>query len=270
MTRTEINLAIDWAAAEGWNPGLYDAECFYATDHDGFFVGKLDGEPVACISAVAYDKSFGFIGFYIVKPEFRGNGFGIRMWNTAIEYMGDRNIGLDGVVTQQENYKKSGFQLAYRNIRYTGLADGVIPQGVVDLSEVSFRDLVEYDSTMFPAPRPQFLRRWIEQPNGLALGIFKDSRVAGYGVLRSCRSGFKIGPLFADDEKIAEDLFQAFAGHVPGASIFLDIPETNPAAIALVTRHSMRRVFETARMYTKGAPYFPLSRMFGVTTFELG
>ncbi|HLA33082.1 MAG TPA: GNAT family N-acetyltransferase, partial [Pseudomonas sp.] len=30
MTRAEVDLAIDWAAAEGWNPGLHDADCFYA------------------------------------------------------------------------------------------------------------------------------------------------------------------------------------------------------------------------------------------------
>jgi hypothetical protein len=30
-------------------------------------------------------------------------------------------IGLDGVVAQQGNYLKSGFQLAYRNIRYQGV-----------------------------------------------------------------------------------------------------------------------------------------------------
>jgi hypothetical protein len=28
MDRTDLDQAIDWAAAEGWNPGLKDAECF--------------------------------------------------------------------------------------------------------------------------------------------------------------------------------------------------------------------------------------------------
>ena len=68
MTRPEVDLAVDWAAAEGWNPGLADAECFYAADPDGFLIGLLGDEPVATISAVKYGKSFGFIGLYIVKP----------------------------------------------------------------------------------------------------------------------------------------------------------------------------------------------------------
>ena len=36
MTETDLGLALDWAAAEGWNPGLHDAHCFYAADPEGF------------------------------------------------------------------------------------------------------------------------------------------------------------------------------------------------------------------------------------------
>ena len=47
MTRDEVDVAVDWAAAEGWNPGLHDADCFYRADPQGFLVGLLDGEPIA-------------------------------------------------------------------------------------------------------------------------------------------------------------------------------------------------------------------------------
>jgi hypothetical protein len=32
MTQPELRIAVDWAADEGWNPGLNDAACFYAAD----------------------------------------------------------------------------------------------------------------------------------------------------------------------------------------------------------------------------------------------
>ena len=41
MTQDEVELAIDWAAREGWNPGLHDAACYYAADPNGFLVGLL-------------------------------------------------------------------------------------------------------------------------------------------------------------------------------------------------------------------------------------
>ena len=80
------DVAVEWAGREGWNPGLHDAPSFYATDPKGFFVGLLGDEPISCISAVAYDQSFAFLGFYIVKPEHRGKGYGQKIWNAAISY----------------------------------------------------------------------------------------------------------------------------------------------------------------------------------------
>ncbi|MDD4242632.1 MAG: hypothetical protein PHG54_14480, partial [Smithellaceae bacterium] len=56
MNREEVGLAVEWAAREGWNPGLHDAECFYAADPRGFFLARRDGEPVGALSAVAYDE----------------------------------------------------------------------------------------------------------------------------------------------------------------------------------------------------------------------
>jgi GNAT superfamily N-acetyltransferase len=274
MTRQELDdVAIDWAAAEGWNPGLYDAECFYAADPNGFLMGLIGNEPVAAISVVRYGDSFGFLGFYMVKPQFRGQGFGIQIWNAGLEYLKGRTIGLDGVVAQQENYKKSGFTLAYQNVRYQGVGGGASPVNadIVPLAEIPFDELCAYDHPFFPDKRDQFLRCWICQPGGLALGIRDNGRLAGYGVLRACRSGFKIGPLFADCPALAEQLFLAFKVEVPeNVPIFLDTPSVNPLAVELARRYGMTAVFETARMYAGSEPDLPLDRLFGVTTFELG
>ena len=273
MTRQELDIAADWAAAEGWNPGLYDADCFYAADPDGFLVGLLDNEPVATISAVKYGRSFGFIGFYIVSPEYRGEGYGIQIWNAGLAYLKNRNIGLDGVVAQQDNYRKSGFSLAYRNIRYQGTGGSDYPADtrIVQLCEVPFEEVCRYDRPFFPDDRTQFLKHWIDSFRSTATGILQNHKLAGYGVLRPCHSGYKIGPLFADSPEFAEHLFSALKGHAPeGEPIFLDTPEVNTAAVELAKRHNMSAAFETARMYTGKSPDLPLNRLFGVTTFELG
>lgn len=273
MTRREIDRTVDWAAAEGWNPGLRDADCFHRADPDGFHVGLLNGEPIASISAVRYGDTFAFVGFYIVRPEHRGNGYGLRLWNAALATLGGRNVGLDGVVDQQANYRKSGFTLAYRNVRYQGIGtgEGKNDPDVIALSSLPFAAVETYDRPFFPAPRGRFLECWVGQPGAMAAGLVDGGRLIGYGVMRACRSGFKIGPLFADDPAGAERLFSHFRAVAPaGAPIFLDIPEVNSAAVALVRRNGMTPAFETARMYTGSAPDLPLDRLFGVTTFELG
>jgi hypothetical protein len=280
MSREEVPFAIGLAAEEGWNPGLYDAECFYSADPDGFLVGLLDGEPVSSLSVVRYGQTYGFLGLYIVKPAHRGKGLGMGIWKEGMSYLTHRDVGLDGVLAQEDVYKQSGFGSYYHNIRYQGQAAGTgsvpVDARVVELAQVPFEELQTYDESLFRAPRPGFLRSWINQPEAVALGFAENGRLRGYTVLRRCLEGYKIGPLFADGEAIAEVLFQQVTRRVDsGSVIFLDVPaeSRNPPATRLARRHGMREVFETARMYrisSGGELNLPLERWFGVTTFELG
>lgn len=270
MTASDLKQAVAWAAAEGWNPGRHDAECFRVVDPDGFIVGTADGEPVASISVVNYDDRFAFLGFYIVRPDWRGRGLGWTTWQAGLAHAGKRTIGLDGVVAQQDNYRKSGFALAYRNIRFGGSAQPGEPSpGIVALSQVPFAALAAYDRPLFPAPRDAFLRAWIGQKEHVALGFMENGALAGFGVARPCREGCKIGPLFADRDAVADMLFAALSARSKGP-LFLDVPEPNARAIRLAERHGLKPVFETARMYTGPAPAIDVARIYGVTSFELG
>ena len=108
-------------------------------------------------------------------------------------------------------------------------------------------------------------------PDSHALGFVRDDRLVGYGIVRRCQEGFKVGPLFADNEMIADQILLGLSERVPATeTMFLDVPEVNPLAISLVERYGMTKVFETARMYTDNFPDIEISGVFGVTTFELG
>jgi len=276
MTRAEVDLAVDWAAREGWNPGLHDAGCFHAADPEGFLVGLLDGKPAATLSAVRYGAGLGFLGFFIVAPEHRGKSLGIQIWNAGLERLAGRVIGLDSVLAQEATYQKTGFALAWRNARCMGKTGpvgsaGPLPPEVVDLASLPFELVEAYDRPLFACGRKAFLRCWVAMPQSRALGVVRGGRLAGYGVIRRCGVGHKIGPLFADGPHEAEELFQALvAGLDPGETFFLDTPAANPEAVALAGRHKLETVFETARMYKGPAPAMPMGRVFGITSFELG
>ena len=107
-------------------------------------------------------------------------------------------------------------------------------------------------------------------PDSRALVLLRGGEISGMGAARRCREGVKIGPLFANDESVAETLFLALAEFAPGERVFLDTPEPNAAAVALARRHGLAPVFETARMYRGPAPELPLGRIYGITSFELG
>ena len=155
MSLADLETTLEWARQEGWNPGIHDASAFYAADPTGFLIGKLDGRPIASLSAVKYESSFGFVGLYIVEKAFRGRGFGWAIWQRAMAALDGRNIGLDGVLAQQENYRKSGFKLAHRNIRFAGTArrGGAIASGLIAAEHLDFQALEAYDRRFFPAER---------------------------------------------------------------------------------------------------------------------
>jgi len=288
----EIALAVDWAAAEGWNPGLADATCFATVDPAGFLLGEIDGEPAATISVVNYDDRFAFLGFYMVRAALRGRGYGWRLWQAGMAHAGARSVGLDGVVTQQENYKRSGFVLACRNVRYGAViaapssfppsdlarpsmqtsvdATKPVTNGMMELAEIPFAAIVADDALVFPASRTAFLRAWIGAPGHVGRAMVRDGRLCAWGVIRPCRRGFKVAPLLADDRASAETVFAALVAAVSGGEIFIDVPEPNAAAVALAREAGLSPVFETARMYKGAVRPIRLERIFGVTSFELG
>ncbi len=276
MTRDELDVLVDWAAEEGWNPGRDDADVFWAADPEGFVAAELDGELVGGGSIVSYERRYGFMGFFIVRKDLRGRGLGDQLWHERkrrlLERLDEpRTIGLDGVFDMQGYYAEGGFRFAGRDLRFAARGtETPAAEGIVELAAVPFSELDAYDRGHFPAPRARFLERWIARPAGHAVGVRKDGALAGYAVLRPCRSGYKIGPLFAADGELAERLYTELSRRVAGEPLFLDVPEANPAAMALVRRHGMKEVFGCAKMYLGPPPELPVGEIFGVTTFELG
>lgn len=280
MTRDELDTLVEWAAREGWNPGRDDAEVFWSTDPEAFIAAEIGGELVGGGSIVAYGKRYGFMGFFIMRPDMRGRGLGDRLWHERKRRLlarldPDASVGMDGVFDMQSYYARGGFQLICRDLRFEGRGltpspEAPPPSGIVEAASVPFEALEAFDRRHFPAPRSRFLQGWIRRPGGHAVAAVEGGEVLGYSVLRPCRTGYKIGPLFATRADVAERLFVTLSSRVPGEAIFLDVPEINPEAMALAARHGMSEVFGCARMVLGPAPELPDPEIFGVTTFELG
>ena len=272
-SQSDMQTLSDWALKEGWNPGLYDAENYFVIDPEGFLIGYLGEKPIACISAVRYSEKFGFIGFYIVHPDFRGKGYGMQIWKAGMKRLRDcRTVGLDGVVDQQSNYKKSGFVYAGQHTRYATQGGGAISlsSSLTDLKSIPIDPILDCDKDLFPSERSTFLKTWINQPQAVSLGKMTGDQLTGYGVMRPCHEGYKIGPLFADDSQTADEIFIGLKCSAPyNTTVYLDAPH-EPHALSLVNRHSMESVFETARMYFGPAPKIPTDRIYGVTSLEVG
>lgn len=275
-TRSELDLAVSWAASEGWNPGRNDAEVFWQTDPEGFVCIEQEGQVIGTGSIVSYGGKFGFMGFFIVREDFRGQGIGRDFWNWRRDRLFSRldpgaAIGMDGVFAMQDFYSKGGFHFSHRNLRMQGTAGSFAPDPkLVPLTELPFDMVTACDRLHFGFARDTFLKTWIQPDGGASLGLVENGVLVAMGVVRPCLTGYKIGPLFADSAGSAKIIFEGLSNCATGKPIFLDTPENNPGALALATRYGLEEVFGCARMYYGNAPELPWQNIYGITTFELG
>ena len=275
MRADEVPILDGWAAAEGWNPGLADLGIAWATDPEAF-VALRQGDLLAGGGTIlSYDGRFGFMGLFIVRSDLRGLGLGAMLWEHRLNRLRQRlrpdaSIGMDGVFDLVPFYERGGFVLAYRDLRFDGIASGEPDESVVPVEVVGFEAIERYDRLHVAAPRAALLRRWLEQPGAHGVALCKEGLVVGYGVVRPCRRGYRLAPVFADTPDLAERIVAHLMSIVDGEPVQIDVPEPNAPGLELAARFSLAESFGCARMYYGPDPRLPVERIFGVTSFELG
>lgn len=271
-----VKTLVDWAKKEGWNPGPNDAEAFYTTDPDGFYGYFLAGELIGGGSIVSYGGAFGFMGFFIVKPEYRGTGLGKTLWYYRRDKLLSRlkpgaAIGMDGVVAMQTFYQKGGFAIAFKDERYERLGQAFeTDPHISPITPEDYPRIREMDIECFGFDRWNFMQHWLAMPNLKTFKMVVNDRLLGFALMRKVDAGYKICPLFAEDFCVAEELYKACLNAAQNEPVYLDIPTTNLEAVCLIKKYDARYVFECARMYYGAAPALPINKIFGITSFELG
>jgi predicted N-acetyltransferase YhbS len=269
-TLSDVALMLDWAAAEGWNPGLDDAAAFHATDPEGFFVAETGGAPVAAISVVNHSDSFAFLGFYICRPDWRGKGIGFALWQHALAHAGDRTVGLDGVADQEANYARSGFVRVGASVRFEGQ---LIPETSPRARPVTDDDheaLAVLDAEANGVTRTSFLVGWIsDTATRRSLVLETGNEVTGFATIRACRDGVKIGPIVAPSVSDALTLSRAALVQLRASRVVIDVPSTNTALTGALRAEGFTDTFATARMYRGAAPAMT-QNLQAIATMEAG
>lgn len=268
----DLETALIWAAQEGWNPGLHDAQAFLAADPGGFFVARIAGEIIAAISVVNHSDTMAFLGLYLCKPDFRGQGIGFALWRHALHHAGARCVGLDGVAEQEPNYAKSGFVRTGATTRLQGKAPTGSTVGTRsfdmarDLTAVAALDQLAngYD-------RSRFLSHWVAEGAGTRKTVVstQNGEVSGFATIRLCQNGAKVGPVSAPDTATALKLLRAAAASLDVADVTLDLPSSAIVFHKALEELGFVETFKTARMYSGVVPKSsPLSM--AIASMELG
>ncbi|HKI79345.1 MAG TPA: GNAT family N-acetyltransferase [Ignavibacteriaceae bacterium] len=271
-----LKTLVNWAEEEGWNPGINDAEIFWKTDPDGYYGFYKESELIAGGSIVSYNGEFGFMGFFIVKPEYRTFGIGRKLWYQRRDTLISRlnkgaTIGMDGVIDMQPFYNKGGFKILFRDERHEKIGENFkINKNIFSIETKDFDSILKYDKQCFGFSRPQFMITWLKQSGVKTFKYAENERLKGFAVIRKTKKGYKVCPLFADNPVVAEELYKACLNSVVGDPLYLDIPVINKDAVALIKKYNTTYVFECARMYYGNPPDVDINKIYGITTFELG
>ena len=273
---------------EGWGPGLQDAECFMACDPTAGFVGELNGKPICCATVAKYGDSYAFGGSYIVNKEFRGKGYGQRVYDAGMASVKHfPTIALISGLKREEINKRNGF----RSLFYGAFFVLNIPTAIACFSETSITSpgvkikrieevnkqaLFMYDTTVFGFERHGFLSKWFRMTGSHArVAIDSEGSIVGYTVARPTfiKGSYKIGPLFADSEAVAEMLLKAVFEELlrqekPAPVVCIDAPTEK--ASKLCERLQGKRSLELVYMVMNELPDLCFDKWFGYTTVQFG
>ena len=291
-TRKNLNWIFKTAASLGWRPGREDQEAFWAADNTGFFIGELNGQVIGSLAFVKYDSSFAFAGLYIVDEPYRekGWGYGLKMSQAGMASLPEGcNAALDGLIHKESIYERLGFKRAWVNTRrlisvstvVSTFCDHVPSFGVTikPAQEISFDKIRRYDSECFQVPRPGFLEKWINLSGRKSFVAINALEVVGIIVARPTirleKDGYRIGPLFADNNDIACALLKSAAEAViadgnPQQILVIDIPDFHEGAIKIADDLHAGKEFQCIRMFTKNPLQYPREKIYGFTSLELG
>ena len=199
-----------------------------------------------------------------------------------------------GVEAMSPKYEAQyGYKRAWKNQRVNVMAStgslalesisGLAGVKIQPASELQFDELLEYNTSVHVYARSSFLEKWVSAPNSYSYAATNDNgSIVGYTVVRRTlrvEDGWRIGPLFADDSKIAKILYKTVLGQVnaidPTGMVTVDVPfgcdRANLDALQITKELSATPEFTSVRMYSNGMPSnLPLHKVFGLTSLELG
>jgi GNAT superfamily N-acetyltransferase len=175
MTREEVSTLEQWACTEGWNPGRADIGIAWQFDPQAFIAMRREGELIAGGTVMSYGGQFGFMGLFIVRSDVRGEGLGARLWHHRRDRLLARlkpgaTIGMDGVFNMVPFYTRGGFRLAWRDLRFEGVAHGQPDPHIIGLETIGLSEIERFDRRFFrwlearccrPGSRSLVLTRWV-------------------------------------------------------------------------------------------------------------
>jgi GNAT superfamily N-acetyltransferase len=241
LTLNDIPGARRLSDAAGWNQLDVDWERLIALWPATTLAGWLDGELIATASLAYFDPVPGginrlaWIGVMLVAPARRGGGLGSKMFDAALQCGADRGIvdyGLDATDMGRPVYVKRGFVDRFGMNRWKcdvprASFESKIPTR--PLVPADWDQVIALDQRATRVNRKILLQRLAQESSAHAVVCEQAGKIVGFGMLRPGRVAAYIGPIVAEDVKLAGAICVALiaAHNRPDFPLFIDVGAGN-------------------------------------------
>ena len=252
-------------------------------------------EPICILGTLIIDDENAFLGPFISAGAYQRRGFGSLLFDHGMARLAptQRRIGLDSTLEQRPSYARRGFEhTAAEEWRYTGIvarSDGdepmtdetgatleVVPALTPRIPFERVYALYEQcsESNLFTR---KFCRTLLSSPGCVSLAALSSAstdssrqpqRVVGLIVARRAGRGYRVAPLFAHSPQVAVSLLQRLqqqlgSGTEDESGMHIDVPSSHTAAVQLVEKLSLRKVFASVRCFTRPPRSVPHHFVYG-------
>ena len=229
---------------EGWdNEELHTTALFKAHPND-FFIAYEGKKLIGFILAIKHSKEFGFISSFIVLKEFRGLGYGQKLFTFALEHLKECQIALDSIIDKQQLYKKFGFLPYFDVIIYKFIT------GSVTLPSNKIKS-INFDKKLSLKNQNSYMINMLLNKSVMYKAIKKEDTISSFAFSFHYKDGYKIHIESLDINEAVTLFFVLSQRYKKGTAIYLQASKLTPIILAMSELLNMSEVNKFVRMYNK-------------------
>lgn len=253
----DIDFAYKLDVMEQWDDTRNDIKRMFNYEPNGCFIAEIKSEPVGHVFSISYGR-LGWIGFLIVKAEYRRRGIGTLLTKRAMNYLLSckvETIKLEAVSAIADLYRKLGFVDEYDSLRFTGVSRKITSLSshrINPLKIEGIKQLTKSDAEYFGANRAKVLSRLYQENPQLCFVSRMNSSITGYIMFRKTKSGYRIGPWVCNPEnpqvarKLLVECMETIGYNV---KLSVGVPAVSEVAVEILQDFGFKQYSKSIRMY---------------------
>lgn len=277
MVRGDIAAGLALSRAAGWNQTQADWELFLKLSPKGCAVAVDDeGRVRGTVATVRYQDHFSWIGMVLVDAAMQRRGIGIQLLREALHILrNEGTIKLDATPAGRKIYVQLDFVDEYALSRMecadVSLSAFNTSADVRPITDDDIPRLLAFDRNVFGADRAALLESVRSRAPQLAFLNEEAGVLAGYCMGRVGDRFTHIGPVVANDIRVAQKVCGAALHQAAGRPLIIDALSDKHRWTAWLREIGFREQRPLIRMY-RGLNTSPglIENQFGILGPEFG